>query len=305
MKKRLIGLGIITSMMLSGCVSSGNDNIVGPSANINADNKVVGITPKITSVTQLLPNETVVGWENYTDDTDRDGVLDYKDKCPNTPAGAPVDKTGCFADNDKDGVLDYQDSCLETQEGVEVDKRGCALDNDKDGVADINDKCPNTPEDIKVNFQGCPILAEYRFNFSFDSYRIDKKYYPQIEKLVDVLSKNQDILVEIQGFTDNKGDYLYNKKLSLKRANSLREILIHKFGISPSRIFVTGYGSDYPVASNDTEEGQSQNRRIIVVTKNSFLHTPDTEMGENIISEPIDVDRESDNIVDNTDNIDR
>ncbi len=235
-------------------------------------------------------------------DDDKDGVANGIDKCPDTPSGATVDKNGCAIDSDKDSVIDLFDKCPNTPEGVVVGADGCPLDTDGDGVNDMKDKCPDTPKDVKVNFQGCPIVAEYRFNFKFNSYKIDKKYYPQIEKLANILKNNKYIKIEIQGYTDNVGSYLYNKELSLKRANALREILINKFKISPERISIIGYGSDYPVASNATKEGQAKNRRILVIDKTNSIQsllaspnlkevqpkTDEVEKSENITPTKID-----------------
>jgi OOP family OmpA-OmpF porin len=147
------------------------------------------------------------------------------------------------------------------------------LDTDKDGVPDYKDKCPNTPLGVAVNHQGCPILAQFRFNFKFNSWKIDKKYYPQIQKLAKLLKKNKGIKkIEIQGYTDNIGSYLYNKTLSIKRANALRAILINKYGIKPSRIDIVGFGSDYPVANNNRPEGRAMNRRVTVIDSTCFTN---------------------------------
>ena len=307
MKKRLIGIGILTSIMLVGCGSSER--------------------PLPTTVADMMQNKNVVGWKNYKEDTDKDGVLDIKDKCPNTPTGLKVDKNGCAMDTDKDGVLndfdecpntprgvkvnqkgcgldedndgvlDYLDKCLNTPTGLNVDLDGCLLDSDVDGVSDYYDKCPNTPpkvdvdekgcpwdsdndgiydyldkcpdttENLEVDRTGCPILATYSFNFALNSAKIEKKYYPQIEKLVDILKDNEKIMIEIQGYTDSQGSAEYNKKLSLRRAESLKNILVTKYKIVKNRIDVVGFGSDYPIADNGTEEGRAQNRRIIVIDK--------------------------------------
>jgi len=59
-------------------------------------------------------------------------------------------------DSDKDGVPDRLDKCPNTPKGVTVDKNGCPTDSDKDSVADYNDKCPDTPMGIVVNTDGCP-----------------------------------------------------------------------------------------------------------------------------------------------------
>jgi outer membrane protein OmpA-like peptidoglycan-associated protein len=90
-------------------------------------------------------------------DTDNDGVADYLDKCPNTPSNVKVDANGCPLDTDGDGVPDYLDKCPDTPAGVAVDVNGCPLDADKDGVPDYLDKCPNTPACSPVDANGCPL----------------------------------------------------------------------------------------------------------------------------------------------------
>jgi OOP family OmpA-OmpF porin len=89
-------------------------------------------------------------------DTDRDGVPDGLDQCPDTPAGATVDERGCPRDSDADGVFDGIDQCPDTPSGVAVDARGCPLDADNDGVPDHLDQCPNTPAGTAVDERGCP-----------------------------------------------------------------------------------------------------------------------------------------------------
>ncbi len=94
-------------------------------------------------------------------DSDHDGVPDYKDKCPNTPKGVPVDKEGCPLDSDGDGVPDYRDVCPNTPKGVKVDDLGCPLDSDGDGVPDYKDKCPGTPAGVQVDSNGCPVDSDH------------------------------------------------------------------------------------------------------------------------------------------------
>ncbi len=93
-------------------------------------------------------------------DTDRDGVIDENDKCPDTPEGVKVDNTGCPVDSDRDGVADYKDKCPDTPEGVAVNNEGCPVDSDKDGVPDYLDRCSDTPEGIAVNRYGCPVDSD-------------------------------------------------------------------------------------------------------------------------------------------------
>lgn len=89
-------------------------------------------------------------------DSDNDGVEDKFDKCPDTPEGVVVDKSGCPVDTDGDGVPDYLDKCPGTHSGFPVDEKGCPLDSDNDGVLDPFDKCPDTPQNILVDDNGCP-----------------------------------------------------------------------------------------------------------------------------------------------------
>ena len=90
-------------------------------------------------------------------DTDKDGVSDKDDMCPDTPSGAMVDAKGCPIDSDGDGVFDGLDKCANTPRGAKVDITGCPIDSDNDGVYDGLDKCPNTPSTAKVDAEGCPI----------------------------------------------------------------------------------------------------------------------------------------------------
>ena len=89
-------------------------------------------------------------------DSDKDGVYDINDKCPNTPEGIVVDSIGCMLDFDIDGVPDNLDKCPNTPSSVSVDSVGCPMDFDHDGVPDALDKCPNTSEGLLVDFEGCP-----------------------------------------------------------------------------------------------------------------------------------------------------
>lgn len=89
-------------------------------------------------------------------DTDNDGVRDKQDACPDTPAGAVIDETGCPVDSDGDGVFDGLDRCDGSPAGAVVDSHGCPLDSDGDGVFDGLDRCDGTPAGAVVDSHGCP-----------------------------------------------------------------------------------------------------------------------------------------------------
>lgn len=98
------------------------------------------------------------------EDGDHDGVSDVLDKCPDTPSGTRVDAGGCpiVVDSDGDGIPDPQDKCPNTPSGSRVDPTGCLLpvDSDSDGVFDPQDRCPNTPAGTPVDANGCPQVFE-------------------------------------------------------------------------------------------------------------------------------------------------
>ena len=108
-----------------------------------------------------------LNWLNFELDTpmvdsDSDGVPDSLDQCPNTPAGAVVDSTGCEpppGDNDADGVNDDTDECPATPIGATVDGVGCPMDSDGDGVYDGIDQCADTASGTSVNSLGCPLTG--------------------------------------------------------------------------------------------------------------------------------------------------
>lgn len=89
-------------------------------------------------------------------DSDGDGILENRDRCPDTPAGAQVDETGCPSDSDGDGVPDGVDRCANTPPGADVSATGCTRDSDSDNIPDGLDRCPDTESGVLVDPNGCP-----------------------------------------------------------------------------------------------------------------------------------------------------
>ncbi len=175
-------------------------------------------------------------------------------KCPDTPAGVAVDKDGCPLDSDKDGVPDYLDKCPDTPCGVAVDKDGCPI---KEEVA-----VKPVIEEVVVK----PVIIEkgrqkLNVKFNFDNSTIKKGYYKDINNLVKVMKDYPDLKVVIEGHTDSVGDPAYNKKLSQKRADAVKEYMVAK-GIGANRIKALGFGEYRPIASNKTSKGRMENRRV-------------------------------------------
>jgi outer membrane protein OmpA-like peptidoglycan-associated protein len=76
---------------------------------------------------------------------------------------------------------------------------------------------------------------------------------------------NRATYIEVVGNTDDVGDDAYNMELSRQRAQAVRDYLVSNFGIDPSKIVTVGAGETNPVASNTTDEGRAQNRRVDVL----------------------------------------
>lgn len=97
----------------------------------------------------------------------------------------------------------------------------------------------------------------------FESGRatIQAESYPRLDRLVEYLSHHSGTRIRIAGHTDNVGNPRVNEALSEQRAQAVRDYLI-EHGIESTRIEAVGYGDQQPIASNDTQEGRQQNRRI-------------------------------------------
>jgi outer membrane protein OmpA-like peptidoglycan-associated protein/opacity protein-like surface antigen len=98
-------------------------------------------------------------------------------------------------------------------------------------------------------------------NFDFNKATIKPESVPILYNAAEILLKNPDVKVEIQGYTDNIGSDRYNQKLSLQRAETVKNFLIAK-GISANRLSTIGYGKSKTLMDNNTEQGRSLNRRI-------------------------------------------
>ena len=143
-------------------------------------------------------------------------------------------------------------------------------DSDGDGVADRFDKCPNTPAGTVVDGSGCPIkfpetaaaaTGDYSaIQFEFDSYVLKTSSYPTLDKVSQDL-RNNNGSITLAGYASAEGTEAYNLQLSKDRANAVKNYLVNS-GVSANNVNAVGYGEANPVASNATEAGRVQNRRV-------------------------------------------
>ncbi|MCA5005894.1 OmpA family protein [Sphingobacterium bovistauri] len=152
-----------------------------------------------------------------------------------------------------------------------VDQLG--KDSDGDGVSDKFDKCPNTPAGTVVDGSGCPIKFPEApkqqattgayfapIAFEFDSSVLKTESYSTLDKLAKEL-RDSNGSVTLDGYASAEGTEEYNNNLSKDRANAVKQYLVNA-GVAASSINANGYGEANPIASNATEEGRVQNRRV-------------------------------------------
>lgn len=98
-------------------------------------------------------------------------------------------------------------------------------------------------------------------NFEFNKATLTNESETTLTMAFNALIANPDVQIEISGHTDNVGSQQYNQALSLKRAQAVKNWLVKK-GIASNRMKTVGKGQNEPVASNETDEGRAENRRI-------------------------------------------
>ncbi|PNK61437.1 OmpA family protein [Psychrobacter sp. FDAARGOS_221] len=133
--------------------------------------------------------------------------------------------------------------------------------------------CPVAePKPIPPVVEPAPVLEkevsiELEVLFDNDKAIVKPQYYNEVQELAEFMQKYSNTTAVIEGHTDSNASDEYNQKLSERRANAIKYILISKFNISPDRLEAVGYGEQRPRATNKTAEGRQLNRRTIAVIR--------------------------------------
>ncbi|MFV0539776.1 MAG: OmpA family protein, partial [Aestuariibaculum sp.] len=178
-------------------------------------------------------------------------------------------------DTDGDGIEDSHDLCPDVY-GVKA-FAGCP-DTDNDGIPDSLDKCPN---EKGANGSGCPEVVVEKVEvvktaeevdvfksvfFDLDKATLDNNAKVILDGIADLAKDAKQITISVNGYTDSTGSNQYNKSLSDRRANTVKDYLTSN-GVSGSNIQIASFGEDKPTANNNTADGRALNRRAEVTVK--------------------------------------
>ncbi len=205
-------------------------------------------------------------------DTDRDGLSDGQEvlKYKTNPLVPDTDNDGLL---DGEEVRTYKTDPLNPDTDFDFLSDGSEVkiyktdplnpDTDNGGVRDGHEVIFDFTDPL-VGADDV-MLFELNINFDTDKSVIKEVYFPQIDRVVEVMLANPNSTAVVEGHADRRktSSRRHNLRLSKDRAAAVRDYIISK-GISEDRIKSEGYGFDYPKVENDLENGTPENRRVEV-----------------------------------------
>lgn len=106
------------------------------------------------------------------------------------------------------------------------------------------------------------VRVELDVKFDFDKSRVREESYGDIKNLADFMQQYPQTSTTVEGHTDSVGTDQYNQRLSERRAEAVRDVLVNQYGVEGGRVNSVGYGESRPVADNATDAGRQINRRV-------------------------------------------
>lgn len=178
-------------------------------------------------------------------------------------AGAGQDNSDNASDegNSRDGAAAEAVTTAAATQATESDRDG-------DGVVDRKDKCPDTLAGAKVDAKGCHVLLKESIRETLDvkfatgGATVTESSMASIERVAKGMREYPETSLVIEGHTDNTGSADGNRRLSQRRADAVKAVLVDRFAIDAARITAVGKGADVPIADNGTAEGRARNRRV-------------------------------------------
>lgn len=177
--------------------------------------------------------------------------------------------------NDREKELQRKEKLLADREAI-VKRLQAAIDRKDNLLKNLLGKVRNAlknfdPDELTVTSKNGKIYVSLAEKLLFKSGRVDvdRKGKKALGKLADVLNKNQDIDIQIEGHTDSipirTAKFRDNWDLSVLRATSIVQILVKDYDVDPKTVTPAGRGDTSPVASNKKKDGRAKNRRIEIV----------------------------------------
>ena len=127
--------------------------------------------------------------------------------------------------------------------------------------AELRRQMAGTGVDVVRQGDNITLNMPSSITFDFDSSTLKPQFMPILDNVAQTLTQYNQTVVEIAGHTDSVGTDSYNQALSERRANSVAAYL-GSHGVLQQRMITVGAGESRPIASNDTESGRAQNRRV-------------------------------------------
>ncbi|MBW8192066.1 OmpA family protein [Neiella marina] len=155
--------------------------------------------------------------------------------------------------------------------GAQGNPKVAMVDDDQDGVANEMDKCPTTPIGHSVDADGCTqffeqaIVKQVTILFAHDDATVPTTYYQNVADIAEFMEQHPQLKIVVEGHTSLVGSTAYNQKLSERRAQAVRHLLVERYGIAAERVSALGHGETQPLVTPETStEDAAANRRIEV-----------------------------------------
>ncbi len=160
-----------------------------------------------------------------------------------------------------------------------VDYQMGQRDDDADGVINAVDRCPGTEADTIVRMDGCSLFSRTLegVEFELNAVQLTEAARRSLDELVAGLQAHPEVVIAVNGHTDNRGKASRNLELSKRRVMRVVEYLVEA-GVSHTRLKPYGYGESRPLASNSTAKGRKRNRRIDVELLNRQIPEDSRQM---------------------------